>query len=529
MFKKYLFVVGLLCLAAHSAVAQKADEKKSFKRLTAAQYQKTFTETIKQNYRPSKATVVVEDEQPLFDVEFVKQEKYGGFVARHNLDDSQYLKYSRQMKSSGYRSYVHEVYFVKGTRLHLGYWSEPKSEKLGTIWVADSKIPASGKTDRRFESLDRLFTSYLKKHQLPGATVAVSFRGKMIYERGFGYADVDTKQVVKPDALMRIASVSKPITGAAILQLVDRGKLKLDDRVFDILDHKPLDLKKVDSRMKDITIRHLLNHTAGFDRKKSYDPMFKPYVMSKALNKKLPLNANDIIRYMMSQPLDFKPGQRYAYSNYGYCLLGRVVEKISGLSYEEYVKRHVLKPLGVTRMKIGKTAEQNRATGEVKYILRTQNFYRAVDGPQIGKLVKHQYGAFNVPIMDSHGAWIASASDLIKFASAFDGLDRCPLMSAASAKQMFAKPDYLPIRKAKGVYRYYAAGWSIVQWDRGLNAFHSGALPGTSTMLVRRSDGFNWAILFNCRRTLGGKASVSEIDGLMHRAVDAAKKNMGVK
>ena len=524
-FATVAFIAAFFSITALEA--QDKPERKSFKGLTSTQYQKTFTESIKQNYRPVKAKVTVEKDQPLFDVEFKKQSYYGGFTARHNLDDSTYLKFSRQMKAQGYKLYVHEVYFVKGTRLHLAYWTQPPATKLGEIWKPDSTVPAFGKTSRKFQVIDQTFKSYLKKHQLPGATVAISYRGKLIYERGFGYADIETKEAMKPNALMRIASVSKPITGAAIMQLVERGKLKLDDKVFEILDHQPRDPKKVDKRLKDITVRYLLNHAAGYDRKKSYDPMFKPYVMSKALKKKLPINTNDIIRYMMSEPLDFTPGERYAYSNYGYCLLGRVIEKVSGLSYEEYVKRNILKPVGVTRMKIGKTVEQDRATGEVKYYLRTQNYYPAVDGPEIGKFLKHQYGAFNVPIMDSHGAWIASARDLVKFASAFDKPESCPLMKADSVRQMFERPSYLKIKKnSKGVERYYAAGWSIVRWDRGLNSYHNGALPGTSTMLVRRHDGFNWAVLFNCRKTPRGKDAVSEMDGLMHRGTDAIKKNM---
>jgi len=171
-----------------------------------------------------------------------------------------------------------------------------------------------------------------------------------------------------------------------------------------------------------------------------------------------------------------------------------------------------------------------RADGEVRYHMRKQAMVKCCIGEPIGEQVPRQYGGFNLRNMDSHGAWLASAGDLLKFARQLNVPKRCKWMKAPSVEQVFAMPDYLGLKKEKGKsLRYYAAGWSIVDTDRGKNTFHGGALSGTSTMLVRRYDGVNWAILFNSRKTPDGKEAAKKIDPLMHKAVNAVKKNYRYK
>src|SRR5262249_13645413 len=145
------------------------------------------------------------------------------------------------------------------------------------------------------------------------------------------------------------------ITAVAILQLIERGQLKLDASVFDVLDLEEPKNGKFDPRWRQVTIRHLLQHTGGWDRAKSFDPMFHSAAICKALQVESPAAQQDIIRYMLSVPLDFNPGQRYAYSNFGYCLLGRVIEKLSGKDYEAYVRQQVLLPVEARDTHLGKT------------------------------------------------------------------------------------------------------------------------------------------------------------------------------
>ena len=178
---------------------------------------------------------------------------------------------------------------------------------------AQSEIPISGIAVPGMGSYDKAVTELVRKYTIPGGAIAVVRDGKLIYARGFGYADVEKKTPVQPDALFRIASVSKPITGVAIMKLVEEGKLKLDDRVAPFIAHlTPAPGAAVDPRWEQITIRHLLNHTAGWDRARpdgGFDPMFRPAIAAAAVGAPAPASAETVIRYMKGMPLDFNPGE----------------------------------------------------------------------------------------------------------------------------------------------------------------------------------------------------------------------------
>ena len=248
----------------------------------------------------------------------------------------------------------------------------------------------------------------VREHHVPGAALAVARNGRIVYARGYGYADRDKKEPVEPNSLFRIASVTKPFTAVAVLQLVEKGKLHLNDKVFHVLELKePIGPNiKFDERWKQITILELLQHRGGWDRDKSFDPMFRSPAICKEMNVKPPADQEAIIHYMLRRPLDFDPGERYAYSNFGYCLLGRVIEKVSKKRYEAYVKEKVLAPLGIERMHQGRTLANERAKGEVRYY---DGEGIAIMGPHIGMREPEPYGCWCLESMDSHGGWIASA------------------------------------------------------------------------------------------------------------------------
>ncbi len=390
----------------------------------------------------------------------------------------------------------------------------------------DDDLPVTGKAVPGLASFDNLMTGFIRKYHLPGGALAVARDGRVVYARGFGYADRDKKEPVEPDALFRIASVTKPLTAVAVLQLVERGKLSLDDKVFDVLELRAPGGPKVkfDDRWKKVTTLDLLQHRGGWDRDKSFDPMFRSPALCEELKVAPPADQDAIIRYMLRRPLDFEPGERYAYSNFGYCLLGRVIEKASGRGYEDYVKKDVLAPLGVRRMRLGKTLPDGRARGEVKYYAPGEG--EAVMGPRLGKPVPWPYGAWCLESLDSHGGWIASAEDLVRFASAFDDPRHCKILGAKSIETMFARPPG-PAgenKDGKPAASYYGCGWSVRPVGGGkVDAWHGGSLDGTSTLLVRRSDGLTWAVLFNSRQARGGEPA-GLIDPLVHEAADAVKR-----
>jgi CubicO group peptidase (beta-lactamase class C family) len=403
-------------------------------------------------------------------------------------------------------------------------WFSPLS---GRDAPDNSDVPVTGPTDPRMAPFDEMMLEYLKKNpRVPGASLAVARRGKLIYARGFGYADCEHKQLVQPDSLFRIASISKPFTAVAVLQLAERGKLKLDDSVLTLLNLTPPEGKadKFDPRWRKVTLRHLLQHTAGWDREKSFDPMFRSPTICTELGIKPPAGPDAIIRYMLTQPFDFDPGARHAYSNFGFCILGRVIEKASGQPYEDYVRREVLAPLGIHDSRLGKTLRADRLPREVSYSVCGVKA-TAVLGPDIGKPVAMPYGAWSLESLDSHGGWVASAPDLVRFAAAFEKPSTCKILNAQSITTMFARPyGDAGFKNGKPKEMYYGCGWMVHPDKDRLTWWHAGSLPGTNTLLVHRKDGLTWAVLFNSREHLSKEgAPVVVIDPLVHRAADQIK------
>src|ERR1051325_3843856 len=254
----------------------------------------------------------------------------------------------------------------------------------------DKKTPVTGVADADLAPFDEMMLKFLHDNQVPGAALAVAKDGKLVYARGFGHADPQLGLPVEPGMRFRIASVSKPITAAMILRLIELGLLRLDDHAFEIL--KIALPAGADQRLRKITIGQLLHHTAGFDRDKSFDPMFRPIIIAKDQKVAPPAKPIDIIHYMTKHKLDFNPGERYAYSNFGYCILGRVIEKVTGKTYEAAVKKHVFEPIGVKHTQLGRTL--TTAKNEVKYIDEKHRTANAIMGPHFGKPVPLPYGAW---------------------------------------------------------------------------------------------------------------------------------------
>jgi N-acyl-D-amino-acid deacylase len=390
------------------------------------------------------------------------------------------------------------------------------------------RLPVTGTADARLSSFDEMMRSFTKERKVPGAALAVARNGKLVYARGFGFADVEKKEAVAPTSLFRIASVSKPITAAAVLHLAEKGRLGLDDRALDHVKYKPHlgPGAKPDPRWKDVTVLQLLRHTGGWDRDNSFDPIGIPLEIANALGIKPPVRPEHIVRYMMGQPLDFDPGKRYAYSNLGYLLLGRVIEAVSGRPYETYVREEVLAPLGIKEARLGKALPEDRAKDEVRYYEPHQRTGPAVVGPHVGETVPLQYGAENFEAFEAHGGWIASVVDLVRFASAFDDPARCPILKERSLETMWSRPGGLAGYTRRGRPRdvFYGCGWDVrpVGAKGKANTWHGGYIAASEALLVRRWDGLDWAVLFN---TDGGAKSLADaIDPLVHEAADQVKE-----
>lgn len=383
---------------------------------------------------------------------------------------------------------------------------------------------STGELHPALRGLDALLREFCAEHEATGCSAAFTIGPKLVFARGYGWAHRAAEQAALPTSLYRIASVSKPLTAVGVLQLVEQGRLELDQPVFDLLGVEPHREEGVepDPRLGAVTVRHCLNHSGGWDRGVSFDPMFISPRICESMGIDQPADRWDIIRYMAGQPLDFAPGERYAYSNFGYNLLGRVIEQVTGLGYEAYIQAHVLAPVGVRRMKIGRTARELRAFDEVIYTTSEPGLADAVVGGP-GAKVPRPYGAWHLEAMDSHGAWIASAVDLARFVAALDGPDDCPLLAPKYYAAMFARPAGRLGFDEEGnpAPTYYAFGWSVKPVDDGFDAGHNGALDGTATGIKRRHDGVGWAVLFNCRLDPAGAHLYGAIEESLHAYVDS--------
>ena len=385
---------------------------------------------------------------------------------------------------------------------------------------AAPEIPITGIERPELAGFDRAMRDYLRDEKGIGAALAITKDGRLVYARGFGYADRDAGRVVEPRSQFRIASLSKAVTGVAIVRLVEQGKLALEDRICDVLDI----CKIYDHRWPYITIAQLLDHTGGWDRDQSYDAMFRAVEIAEALRMPPPAMPPQVIEFMARQPLDFDPGSRHAYSNFGYSLLGRVIERLTGQRYDEYVRREVLAPLGIDQMRLGATLPAGRADHEVCYYEPSGETGPAVMGDQIGAQVPWPYGAWCLEAMDAHGGWIASAVDMVRFGAAFDKPEHCPILKADSVRLLFDRPHGPAGYEPDGLPKeaYYACGWNVRPVGNGgrFTAWHTGSLDGTSTLLVRRHDGLNWAVLFNTRDGASGKRMSLGADRWLHRVAN---------
>jgi len=355
-------------------------------------------------------------------------------------------------------------------------------------------LPISGDEVPQLKGFDVGVTAFMKKWNVPGGQVAVCKDGRLVYSRGFGYGDLNGKEPVNTKNMFRIASVSKPITGVAIMKLVEEKKLSLDDKAFRILDDlTPLPGKTVDPRLYDITIRMLLEHVAGWTIDAGDRQIKFLRIGADAFGLPRPADQKTIIRYAIGDTLDFTPGTKYSYSNFGYNILGRIIEKITGKTYERYVQEDILKTAGITDMQIAKTKLSQRLPNEVMYkgLPEMEPVWSVLDDDQMQ--VTYPYGGdFYIEVMDAHGGWLSNAEDLMKFVTSVDTKTKRPhILKDETVKLMLAEP----LVKSLSPDEYYAKGWdyqaSTDSW------WHAGALFGTSSFIFRFGDGVSVALVFN--------------------------------
>jgi N-acyl-D-amino-acid deacylase len=346
---------------------------------------------------------------------------------------------------------------------------------------------------------DQVVQQVMQRWGLQGGALALSKDGRLVLSHGYGLADSQTNDQWQPSSLCRIASDSKPVTAMAVLRLLDQGKLALDEKPFRILsDLQPPANSTIDPRLYDITIEQLLLHTGGWDSSKSFDPQYQPqtYWEAGVLGVDAPPTAEQIIRFMYSMPLDFDPGTKYAYSNFGYNVLGRIIERKSGLSYGDAVQQLVLTPSGINDMRLGRTLPVDRAPGEVRYFSLPDQVPVTSVFPGVG-YVPNAYGGYYMEGLDAHGGWIGTAEDQIRFATAADGQRSPALLKPDTVDAMLQTPR--PVETgpsgAGNAVAVAGLGWGVTAdgtWS------HAGALEGAcASWITRRPDGVAISFIFN--------------------------------
>lgn len=523
----------LICGAAiglMQASVYAKDFPTSVRSKSATAMKKVVEDAAANSMIPSDIQVKITRLGPRFDCQFQPNGSKTPWLIIMNAPKATMIKRDNEYSEQGYFRAIERQVMFQGTAYFTIVWHKKPEQKV-PLKLPAGPIPTSGFDNAALKPLDDFATAFVKQHNAAGMTIAVAKDGRMVYSKGFGYSDVPDQKPMQPDALMRIASISKPLTAVTLLKMVEGRKLSLDEPIMPLLESKRYRLAgSGDQRWNQVTVRQLLQHAGGWDRDISPDPMFQVVEITLAKKLRRPAGKTDILRYQLTQPLDFDPGERYAYSNFGYSVVGRAMEVVGDAQYEALVKRLVLDPCGMTKTKLGRTRLKDQAEEEVRYHMQTAAFHtpfwatpakaRAGTKPVIHPSVEEPYGRWDLEVMDAHGGWISTAPDLLRFVVALDATDK-PLLAESSRKLLVQRPEFSDDEPV-----WYGMGWQVRQKRSSAegslnkhNIWHTGALAGTSTILVRRNDGFAWAILFNTDRSTNGERLASLVDSQMHKAV----------
>jgi N-acyl-D-amino-acid deacylase len=356
--------------------------------------------------------------------------------------------------------------------------------------------PAQGPAVPELAAFDRLMQDFMEKHEISAGQLAVMRGGVVVFDRAYGWLNKtkDTPpqnlKLLPQGALMRVASVSKPFTAAAIRALIAQGKLNLDSKVFSrrkgdggILELAPFGTP--DPRLGDITVRHLLEHRGGWDRKIAGDLSYRERRIAREMGIASPPGAVNQVRWIMGQPLQHAPGEKRAYSNIGYMVLGLAIEKVSGEDYLSFLRKHVTRPIGIadTELILGRSLKENAHPREPYYDhpRKAPNvFYPAYSNR---RRVEGPYGAAHMEARFSLGGIVTNAKSLVLF-----------------------------------LEKYTVSGRHIGRPRRGGGGrgAHGGKQKGVRAFALQREDGINLAVIVNKSAIEGGMRDLREaLNGLL--------------
>ena len=363
---------------------------------------------------------------------------------------------------------------------------------------------------RETEGFERTVREFMERWEITGASIAVMKDGRLLYTKGFGWADKEAGVPTDVRHIFRIASLSKLITATGIMKLREEGRLSLEARVFGpegILDDSLFrDIR--DRRIEKITVEHLLRHQGGYSIRAG-DPLFHSASVARQLGIEAPVDLDQMVRYATRTRLRYAPGESNIYSNLGYVVLSKVIEKVSGMPYERYIRDSILAPVGCRDMHVGRSSYEERFPNEVRY-------YEPADSEPVesydgsGRLVRRCYGGCDMQVLGGAGGWVASPSELMKFITAIDPDD---------SKPDILKPATIAYMTATDKGRY-PIGW--MQTTESDDWSRTGSLSGSSAMLKRQHDGYTWVFVTNTSSWSGSRFP-KKISAMMAQAMSKVK------
>lgn len=391
-------------------------------------------------------------------------------------NQSQFQATVAQMELQTFRPTVLNAYVATAGIMYNSIWIAPPTAR---IWrAAGREVPSLNVLDDAMQEL-------MQRSHIPAGQLAVTYQGRMVFNRAYTWADTDYP-LTNVGNRFRIASVTKTTaTATAILQLIEQGQLSLNTTMISVLGGT-----WTDARVAQITLRNLLQHTGGWDRYIAGDPIFQDRAIAAALGVPLPITQAHIVQYMRTRSLNFTPGARWAYSNFGYLLLGQIVEAITGQQFDDYVRENVWDVLGAD--------DGPRPGGAFLPMPNEPTYVDLNDGhPQSvydNNFVPTSYGSFNMENCEALGNFTVSARDLARFTGSFTFPDESPILSAASINA--AWNDRVSLGNGYG----YGLGW--IYTPNGAAAatgfWHDGALPGTQAWIkVRHTNDITWSVVLN--------------------------------
>lgn len=306
---------------------------------------------------------------------------------------------------------------------------------------------------------DALLNDLIIEKKIPGLAISVLKEGKIILQKGYGYADLESKTPVDArKTIFRIASVSKPIAATALAHMVDEGLIHLDASFYDYVPYYP-------KKKWDFTIRQLANHTAGVRGYKGAEY---------GLNK--PYSIKESITIFKDDDLLFEPGTDYLYTSYDWVLISLAMEEVSGIPFERYVKEKVLNPLEMTTT----FAEHNEDLEGLRSRCYTKNRLGFRDA---------------IPVNNGYklagGGYLSTSEDIIKLGQAY-------LENKVLNKEILS--PFLTSETIEGNKTYYGLGWQVSEDKQGKSYYgHVGnGVGGYSNFFVYPEQHMVFSILINC-------------------------------